>query len=88
MFKKSPIFFLLHKLPVIKMFYGYWKWIYLTIFSWAVLAGYGLDFLPQIKNSRAFRKFVSALKYSVAVIFGRDRFAVVDYHHCHSLGHL
>ncbi|MDO8555277.1 MAG: hypothetical protein Q7R75_01800, partial [bacterium] len=69
MFKKSPIFFLLHKLPVIKMFYGYWKWIYLTIFSWAVLAGYGLDFLPQIKNSYTFKKFVSVLKYGIAVIF-------------------
>ena len=70
MFKYSPVFIALHKLPIFNMFYGYWKWIYIMIFSWAILAGFGLDALPEIKARPIFKKFINAIKYATAGIIG------------------
>ena len=70
MFKYSPTFFLLHKLPIFNMFVGYWKWIYIMIFSWAVLAGFGFDALPTLKEKPIFKKFINAIKYATAGIIG------------------
>jgi len=70
MFKYSPVFIALHKLPIFNMFYGYWKWIYIMIFSWAILAGFGFDSLPEIKTKPIFKKFINAIKYATAGIIG------------------
>ena len=60
--KLSGIFWLLHFLPGFNRFRGVFHWSYICCFALALLAGFALDNLEQIKQSRYFNKFVGALK--------------------------
>jgi hypothetical protein len=47
---------LLHNLPLLNMFRGVEKWLYLSSLSAAILAAYGLDNLHKFEN-RTLRHF-------------------------------
>lgn len=48
----SPLFWALHKLPVLKWFQGQWKWSFVIVFSLAVLSGYGADNIRDFFRNR------------------------------------
>ncbi|MBU2082178.1 hypothetical protein KKH14_01995 [Patescibacteria group bacterium] len=74
--KWTGIFWLLHFLPGFDRFRGVFHWAYISSFALALLAGFAVDNMEQIKESKYFKKFVNALKIFgwtniilVAVIF-------------------
>src|SRR3989344_1488238 len=50
--KNSPLFWLFHHLPVLRWFNGYWKWSFVIVFSLAILAGYGMDYIRDFFQRR------------------------------------
>jgi len=60
--KWTGIFWLLHFLPGFDRFRGVFHWSFISSFALALLAGFALDNLEKIKQSRYFEKFVGALK--------------------------
>ena len=60
--KWTGIFWVLHFLPGFDRFRGVFHWAFIGSFALALLAGFGLDSLEKIKESRYFNKFVGALK--------------------------
>lgn len=70
--KWTGIFWLLHFLPGFDRFRGVFHWSYMGGFALALLAGFALDNLEQIKELPYFKKFVGALK-----IFGWANIAAV-----------
>ncbi|MCF7835516.1 MAG: hypothetical protein K9M15_00095 [Candidatus Marinimicrobia bacterium] len=66
----SPLFWLFHQIPVLKWFGGYWKWSFVIVFSLAILAGYGFDYIKDFfsrKNSKKIIKIVWAL-FALSII--------------------
>ncbi len=70
--KWTGIFWVLHFLPGFNRFRGVFHWSYMGGFALALLAGFALDNMEQIKESPYFKKFIGALK-----IFGLINFAAV-----------
>jgi len=60
--KWTGIFWVLHFLPGFDRFRGVFHWAFISSFALALLAGFALDNLDKIKESRYFNKFISALK--------------------------
>jgi len=60
--KWTGIFWVLHFLPGFNRFRGVFHWAFIGSFALALLAGFALDSLEQIKESKYFKKFISALK--------------------------
>ncbi len=60
--KWTGIFWLLHFLPGFNRFRGVFHWAFISSFALALLAGFALDNLDKIKESRHFGKFIKALK--------------------------
>ena len=60
--KWTGIFWVLHFLPGFDRFRGVFHWAFIGSFALALLAGFGLDSLEKIKESRYFNKFVGTLK--------------------------
>ena len=60
--KYSPIFFVLSKLPAFNLFRGSGKILFLTTFSLAVLAGYGLDALRRAEGLAVFSRVARLYK--------------------------
>ena len=63
-----PFFDWLHHLPVFSLFRGPFKWLPLAIFSWAILAGFGLDFISEIAKQKKFKVFIRGLEIFVVVL--------------------
>ena len=61
----TGIFWVLHFLPGFNRFRGVFHWSFIGSFALALLAGFALDNLEKIKESRYFNKFVGALKIFV-----------------------
>ncbi len=62
----SPIFYILSKFPIFNLFRGSGKFIFLSTFSMAVLAGFGLD---TLKEGHGFNLFVQIARvYKKALI--------------------
>ena len=70
--KWTGIFWLLHFLPGFDRFRGVFHWAYISSFALALLAGFAVDNMEQIKESKYFKKFVNALK-----IFGWTNIVLV-----------
>lgn len=72
-----PLNWLIHKLPIFSLFEGYWKWIYIMIFCWAMLAGFGFDLVDKVYQTKKFRfilrlfelLFISVLTLAVVANF-------------------
>ena len=60
--KWTGIFWTLHFLPGFDRFRGVFHWSFVGSFALALLAGFGLDNLEKIKESRYFKGFISGLK--------------------------
>lgn len=53
--KHSPLFWILHKLPVYSSFRGSHRWMFVASFAGAILASFGLEwFLTQKKENKTF----------------------------------
>ena len=70
--KWTGIFWALHFLPGFNRFRGAFHWAFFGTFALAILAGFALDNLDKIKESRHFEKFVKSLK-----IFGWANVAAI-----------
>ncbi|MEK7087172.1 MAG: hypothetical protein AAB958_00520, partial [Patescibacteria group bacterium] len=72
--KWTGIFWVLHFLPGFDRFRGVFHWAYIGSFALALLAGFALDNLEKIKESRYLNKFIGALKIfalaNIAVVAG------------------
>jgi len=60
--KWTGIFWALHFLPGFNRFKGAFHWAFMSTFALVLLAGFGLDNLEHIKESKYFKKFISTLK--------------------------
>ena len=65
----SPIFYILTKIPVFNSFRGPGKFLFLTTFAMAILAGFGLDTLRENQGLKFFSRISSFYK-KFLVIFG------------------
>ncbi|MCX6813459.1 MAG: hypothetical protein NTV77_03210 [Candidatus Azambacteria bacterium] len=63
--KWTGIFWILHFLPGFDRFRGVFHWSFIGSFALALLAGFGLNNLEKIKESRYFKRFISGLKIFV-----------------------
>jgi len=63
----SP-YHLLNRLPMLHWFRGSGKAFPLGMFSLAVMAGFGLDYISLVKEKPAFARFVKMAKYLVIII--------------------
>ena len=70
--KWTGIFWVLHFLPGFNRFRGAFHWAFFGTFALAILAGFALDNLDKIKESRHFGKFIKSLK-----IFGWANIAAI-----------
>jgi len=70
--KWTGIFWALHFLPGFNRFRGAFHWAFFSTFALAILAGFALDNLDKIKESRHFKKFIKSLK-----IFGWANIAAI-----------
>ncbi len=61
----TGIFWVLHFLPGFNRFRGVFHWSFMGSFALALLAGFALDNLDKIKESRYFGKFITTLKFFV-----------------------
>ena len=58
---RSPLFLLMHDLPVIRWFRWHFKWSFLTVFSAAMLAGFALEDIRAFFAHHASKKILRAL---------------------------
>jgi len=65
----SPLFQILHRLPVLNWFRWHFKWSFLTVFALAILAGYGFDSAKNFFNSRHAKKIIISLWSLFTFIF-------------------
>ena len=63
----SPIFFILHQLPMFDLFRYPYRWMYLGVWALAVLAAFGFDRLRRAETSRADR-FIASTASLIALI--------------------
>ncbi len=67
----SPLFSLLHMLPVVNWFRWQWKWTFLTMFSLSLIAGYGADYITSVITKplgKRIVKILSSLLILVSII--------------------
>jgi hypothetical protein len=57
---RSPLYLLLHPLPVLSWFRWHFKWSFLTVFAAAILAGYALDAIKTFVEHRRAKAFIIA----------------------------
>ncbi|MCR4256628.1 MAG: YfhO family protein, partial [Candidatus Uhrbacteria bacterium] len=57
---RSPLYLLLHPLPVLSWFRWHFKWSFLTVFAAAVLAGYAFDAIRTFVEHRRAKAFLVA----------------------------
>ncbi|MEK7598939.1 MAG: hypothetical protein AAB474_00600 [Patescibacteria group bacterium] len=75
----SPLFWLFHRLPVLKWFGGYWKWSFVIVFSLAILAGYGFDNLRDFFQHRLSKRAIIALwSLFILAVFAAGFIALFD----------
>jgi len=60
--KWTGIFWVLHFLPGFDRFRGAFHWAFISTLALAFLAGFALDNMEQIKESKYFKKFINTLK--------------------------
>jgi len=60
-FKWSPIFYVMHHLPVFGLFRFPFRWMYLGVFFMVILSGFGFDFLRKNGLSARARTYISTL---------------------------
>lgn len=65
---RSPLFLLLHKLPVINLFRWHFKWLFLATFAAGLLAGYALDAVWAFRTHRYAKRIVIALWTGFALL--------------------
>ncbi|MDO8555065.1 MAG: hypothetical protein Q7R75_00655, partial [bacterium] len=58
----SPLFGILHRFPIFKLFRGPFKWLPVAIFSFAVLVGYGFHYAEEIFKGKKFKVFTRILE--------------------------
>ncbi len=75
----SPLFWLFHRIPVLRWFTAYWKWSFVIVFSLAILAGYGIDHIKDFFKNR-FSKIALAFFGTLMIIalLGSGFIAVFD----------
>lgn len=75
----SPLFWLLHQMPVLQWFRGYWKWSFVIVFSLAILAGYGADHIKDFFKHR-FSKYALIISWAVIIVslLGAGAIALFD----------
>lgn len=59
-FKYSPLFWIMSKLPGFKYFHAPSRWMFVGIFAFAILVGYGYEFI--VNNKEKIYKFIEWLK--------------------------
>ncbi len=76
---RSPMYLLLHQLPVLNWFRWHFKWSFLTVFAAAILAGYAMDALRAVIHERWAKRTIiigwTALCLAVLGSFSIMRFA-------------
>jgi len=63
-----PFFEWLHRLPIFSLFRGSFKWLPLAIFSWAILAGFGFNYIEQISRQKNFKWLVRAIEVFAIIL--------------------
>ena|GEM_PF-1904920 len=70
MVKYVPLFYLVHKLPIFKMFGGTGKYAFLTFFALPILIGQSLDSFDTSSFSKWFKKFCTLAKVCTYAVCG------------------
>ncbi len=65
----SPVFYILTKVPVFNSFRGPGKFLFLTTFAMAILAGFGLDALRESRGLKFFSRIAGFYK-KFLIVFG------------------
>lgn len=63
---RSPLYILLHQLPILRWFRWHFKWSFITVFAASILAGYAVDSLHAFFSHRYAKKTILFLW----VVFG------------------
>ena len=68
----SPVFWLIHHLPIINLLQAASRWMLVSFFSFAVLVGFGLDILldkfDDVKKSFRIKALMKIFKYSIFLL--------------------
>ncbi|GEM_PF-3574676 len=59
--KHSPLYWLIHRLPVLQWFRMPWKWTMLIVFALAMVAVYGFDYFLAVRKTRAWQRCVKIM---------------------------
>lgn len=73
----SPVYWLIHKLPLLKKFRWQFKWSFITVFVLALLAGFGVDALKKFWQSRRSIFFLVPMCFFLALFLGMTIFFTV-----------
>ncbi len=65
---RSPLYLLLHNLPVINLFRWHFKWLFLATFAAALLAGYALDAVSAFRTQKAAKPLLIILWVGLALL--------------------
>lgn len=77
--KYSPLFWLIHHLPMLDKFRGLWKWPLITVFAAAIVAGYGFDNIKDFFRHRFSKYIVNGLLILLCVaVLGAGTLAVFE----------
>ena len=73
----SPVYWLVHKLPLMEKFRWQFKWSFITVFALALLAGFGVDALKKFWQSRRSIFFLVPMWFFLALFLGVTVFLTV-----------
>lgn len=74
----SPVYWLIHKLPLMEKFRWQFKWSFITIFAMALLVGFGFDALKKFWQSRRNIFFLVPVWFFLALFLGATFFLTVN----------
>lgn len=64
-----PLNWLIHKLPIFNLFRDGYKWIYVSIFIWAILSGFGFDAIKDIYKTKKIKQILRVFEIIFFAIF-------------------
>ena len=73
----SPVYWLIHKLPLIEKFRWQFKWSFITVFVLALLAGFGFDVLKKFWQSRRNKFFLVPMWFFLILFLAMTVFLTV-----------
>lgn len=73
----SPVYWLIHKLPLMEKFRWQFKWSFITVFVLALLAGFGADALKNFWQSRRNKFFLVPIWFFLILFLGMTVFLTV-----------